>query len=571
MKQRKINGHLFANMIRQGAKNLEKHAKNVDALNVFPVPDGDTGTNMSLSLASGVNEMNKVSSNSVAQVAKALSKGLLMGARGNSGVILSQLFRGFAKGVESKEHLIAQDFAAGLKQGVETAYKAVMKPVEGTILTVAKDAAKVAEEKAKQTDNLLELMEAVVAEAKASLMRTPDLLPILKQVGVVDSGGQGLVYVYEGFLAALRGEIDTDEAVSTDESVPKAFSENKEVHVQNEVAEMMAQGVLSEDDIKYGYCTEFMIRLDQNQTRSFQESEFRRQLHTYGDSILVVSDDELVKVHIHAEELGKVLGYAQSFGELTNIKIENMREQFREVKERGKGAGQPSVPHVDLPSATEKNYGIVAVGMGDGIAEIFKSLGADEVIYGGQTMNPSTQAFVDVMESIRAKQVIILPNNSNVILTAQQAAQLVDKQVAVISTQNVMQGIAALLSFNPSVSLEENVQAMSKATEGVVTGQVTHATRDTELDGITIKKGHYIGIKDGKIVVTAEKADDALRQLIGRMISAESEILTLIYGEDVDKAEIEAFQAFMEDNYPDVEIEVHSGKQPLYPYLVSVE
>ncbi|WP_307335206.1 DAK2 domain-containing protein [Caldalkalibacillus uzonensis] len=557
-------------MIRQGAKNLEKHAKQVDALNVFPVPDGDTGTNMNLSFTAGVNEMNKVSTGSVAQVAKALSKGLLMGARGNSGVILSQLFRGFAKGVEALEQLTAQDFVAGLKQGVETAYKAVMKPVEGTILTVAKDAARAAEEKVKQTEDLTELMEAVVTEAKASLKRTPDLLPILKEVGVVDSGGQGLVYVYEGFFSALKGETIADEAVQAEEA-DAAFSEDKEAHVHNEVTEMIAQGVLSEEDIKFGYCTEFIIRLDNKKGLTFKENQFRSQLNTYGDSILVIADDELVKVHIHAEELGHVLGYAQCFGELLNIKIENMREQFRAMQESGGRAEPQAAFPAELPSETEPAYGIIAVSMGDGIAEIFKSLGADEVIYGGQTMNPSTQSFVDVMERLPAKQLILLPNNSNIILTAQQAARLVDKQVVVVPSKNVMQGIAALLAFNPTAALEENEQGMTVAIDHVVSGQVTHAVRDTEIDGLKIKKGHFMGIKDGRIVVTAEEASEALCRLIEQMVSDENEIVTLIYGEDVNEAEIKSIEAFIEEHYPDIEVEIHGGGQPLYPYLVSVE
>lgn len=567
MKQLKVDGLLFAQMIREGAKNLTKHVKVVDSLNVFPVPDGDTGTNMNLSFTSGVNEMNKVTSADISAVTKALSRGLLMGARGNSGVILSQLFRGFSKDVEEVQSLNAKQFAKALKKGVETAYKAVMKPVEGTILTVSKDAANAAEQKAKQTDDIVEVMESVLAEAKASLKRTPDLLPILKQVGVVDSGGQGLVYVYEGFMSVLKGET-VDDADSTELAPSYELNENKEEHVRDEVAEMMAAGVLSVDDIKFGYCTEFMIKLDPERRKFFNETHFRGQMNQFGDSLLVISDDELVKVHIHAEELFKVMELAQSYGGLMNIKIENMREQFLSIKESQQQSNEP--PLSDAP-AEQKEYGIVAVAMGEGIAQMFKELGVDVVIQGGQTMNPSTEDFVKAMNKIAAKQIFLLPNNSNIILAAEQSAELVDVPVKVIPTKNVPQAMAALLHFNPEASMETNERNMLQAKEHIKSGQVTFAVRDTEIDGVQIRKDDFMGIFDGKIVTTASSADLTVTQLLEKMIDEDSEVVTLIVGEDVPEENVEALVEKLEEQFDHVELEIHHGGQPLYAYIVSVE
>jgi DAK2 domain fusion protein YloV len=556
VKHHKVDGLLFAQMIREGAKSLTKNVKRVDALNVFPVPDGDTGTNMNLSFTTGVNEMNKKDSDNISEVTKALSKGLLMGARGNSGVILSQLFRGFSKYAEDYKDLNTKQFSQALQHGVETAYKAVMKPVEGTILTVSKDAAKVAHKVSKQTDDITELMSEVLQEAKASLQRTPDLLPILKQVGVVDSGGQGLVYVYEGFLRVLKGEVMAEAEGQQD---TYEFKEDKTEHVRDEVAEMMAAGILSVDDITYGYCTEFMVLLDAK-SGDFNEYLFREKLNRLGDSLLVISDEELVKVHIHAEELHKVMELAQRYGGLTNIKIENMREQFLAIKEN-----QPK------KEAELKSFGIIAVSMGDGIAEIFKSLGADVIIAGGQTMNPSTEDFVKAINDVYAEQIIILPNNSNIILAAEQSAQLVETPVAVIPTKNVPQGMAALLSFNPSTSLEGNKSSMTEAKDHIKSGQVTYAIRDTEIEGVKIQKGDFMGILDGKIAVSSKGIDSTVKSLLDHMIDEESEIVTLIYGEDSSEEKVEEVRIYIESRYPEVEVEIHNGGQPLYSYLISVE
>lgn len=567
MEHLKIDGHLFARMIQEGAKNLERNVKTVDALNVFPVPDGDTGTNMNLSFTSGVNEMNKKKSRSVSEVSKALSKGLLMGARGNSGVILSQLFRGFGKAIENSEELNAKQFSNALQLGVETAYKAVMKPVEGTILTVAKDAAKAAYKKVKLTNDITELMEAVLKEAKASLQRTPDLLPILKQVGVVDSGGQGLVYVYEGFLSVLKGESIISEQTEKALDLGQDSVNNKEEHVRSEVTEMMAAGLLSVDDILYGYCTEFMIRLAPSKADQFNEDQFRQNIDQFGDSLLVISDEELVKVHIHAEELHKVMELAQDFGQLTNIKIENMREQFLAIQDS-------SVNERTKEEKVEKEskpFGIITVSMGDGIAEIFKSLGADVVIAGGQTMNPSTEDFVKASEQIYAQNIFILPNNGNVILAAEQSAELVNTSVTVIPTKNVPQGLAALLRFNATASLDENKELMLQAKDQITAGQVTYAIRDTKIDDVEIKKDQFMGIMNGKIVISAEDMLNCTIKLIAQMVTEVSEIITLIYGEDVQEGNADQLVEYLEKEYPDLEIELHYGGQPVYSYLISVE
>jgi DAK2 domain fusion protein YloV len=554
----KIDGRLFAQMIRVGANNLTKNVNTINALNVFPVPDGDTGTNMNLSFTSGVNEMNKKDSADITEVTKALSKGLLMGARGNSGVILSQLFRGFSKSIEGQQKIDAKQFGIALQQGVDTAYKAVMKPVEGTILTVSKDSAKVAMMASHNISNVTELMEEVLREARASLKRTPDLLPILKQVGVVDSGGQGLVHVYEGMLSVLKGENISE--IAERESGNYEINENKEEHVRDEVAAMMASGVLSVEDITYGYCTEFMIRLDRNKAKHFNENQFRENINDYGDSLLVISDEELVKVHIHAEELNKVMGLAQQYGGLMNIKIENMREQFLALKDT-----------TVLEKKPLKSFGIITVSMGDGIAKIFKSLGADYIISGGQTMNPSTEDFVTAIKEVHAENIIILPNNSNIILAAEQSAELVDANVAVIPTKTVPQGMSALLSFNSSATIDQNKDLMTSSKDHVKSGQVTFAVRDTEIDDVRINKGDFMGILDGKIVNSSNEMNSTATSLLEKMIDEESEIVTLIYGNDVNEEQVAVIEEFISTHFPDVEIEIHNGEQPLYSYLISVE
>jgi DAK2 domain fusion protein YloV len=555
---RTLDGRRFAAMVFQGAAHLSSNAKAVDALNVFPVPDGDTGTNMNLSMTSGAKEVKNNISDHIGKVSSALAKGLLMGARGNSGVILSQLFRGFAKAIETKKEINSVEFAAALEAGVNTAYKAVMKPVEGTILTVAKDAAKRAVEVAKKEKDIAVVMEEVVKEAKASLQRTPELLPVLKEVGVVDSGGQGLVYVYEGFLSELKGENIADRKpaeVSMQELIKAEHHKSAQSHIHT-------------DEIEFGYCTEFMVRFepDKLQKHPFSEETFRQDLSRFGDSLLVIADDELVKVHIHSEQPGEVLTYGQKYGSLINIKIENMREQHANIvnKERN------TVSSASKAQQKEK-YGIVTIAMGSGVAELFKSIGAHVVIEGGQTMNPSTEDIVKAIESINAETVFVLPNNKNIIMTAQQAATVVSQKVIVIPSKTVPQGISALLAFNPSLSEEQNEKAMTVALSRVKTGQVTFAVRDTTIDGVEIKKDDYMGLADNKIVVAERDKLSVAKQLLNTLIDEDSEIVTMIYGEEATEEEVEAVVSYIEETYPDVEVEVHDGKQPLYPFIFSVE
>ncbi len=553
-----LDGKRFADMIFQGFHHLSENAKNVDALNVFPVPDGDTGTNMKLTMNSGANEVKNHLQDHIGNVAKALSKGLLMGARGNSGVILSQLFRGFAKAIEEKESLDAMEFAKALNAGVETAYRAVMKPVEGTILTVAKDAAKKAMETAAKEKDLAVVMEKTLLAAKESLSRTPDLLPVLKEVGVVDSGGQGLVYVYEGFLAALKGE--KPQGLSNPSAVMEQLVK-KEHH-------KTVQSFMDTEDIQFGYCTEFMVKLEEEKLKAhpFSEEKFRRDLNRFGDSLLVIHDNGFVKVHIHSEQPGEVLSYGQRYGSLTNIKIENMREQHSNIVSSDREAPVPR------PAAKPRSeYGIVTVSMGSGIRDLFLSIGAQEVIEGGQTMNPSTEDIAKAVERVNAKTVFILPNNKNIILAAEQAASLFEQQAIVIPTKTVPQGLAALLAFNPAKDAEWNKKAMNEAANKVKSGQVTFAVRDTSIDGISIKKDDYMGILDGKIVVNHKDLLEAAKALLEKMVDGESEILTILTGEQATDEQVEQLENFVGEKYPDVEIEIHNGKQPLYPFIFAVE
>lgn len=554
-----IDGKRFAEMIFYGASHLSANAKYVDSLNVFPVPDGDTGTNMNLSIQSGVREVKQNLHTNVGKVGVALSKGLLMGARGNSGVILSQLFRGFSKFVENKETLNAKEFAEALNAGVQTAYKAVMKPVEGTILTVAKDAAKRALETAEKTTDVVEVMRETLKEAKSSLKRTPDLLPVLKEVGVVDSGGQGLVFVYEGFLAQLEGKpLDDTEVMEV----------SLEQLVQQEHHKSV-QSFLDTEDIVYGYCTEFMVKLqaDKLKNNPFSEPDFRNDLSQYGDSLLVISDDEVVKVHIHTERPGDVLNYGQQYGELVNLKIENMRQQHTTILEQDKKATTKPKAVQEAPS----QYGIVTVAMGEGISELFRSIGANSVIEGGQTMNPSTEDILKAVDEVNAKTVFVLPNNKNIILAAEQARDVSDKNVVVIPSKTVPQGLSALLAFNPTLEADQIEKLMKDAMTSVVSGQVTYAVRDTKIDGLEIKKDDYMGIKESDIVVVNSDCVSAAKDLLKEMLDEDSEILTIIKGEDATEEMTEALTTFVEENYPDVEVEVHEGKQPLYPFIFSVE
>ncbi|WP_100399384.1 DAK2 domain-containing protein [Bacillus sp. FJAT-44742] len=566
MTARSIDGKKLGEMFIHGASLLGQNVKEVDALNVFPVPDGDTGTNMNLTITSGVKEVKQSPGEAASEVAKAFSKGLLMGARGNSGVILSQLFRGFAKGLEGQQEVDGPVLAKAFETGVETAYKAVMKPVEGTILTVAKDAARSAKKSAKKKQSVHDVLEDVIKEANASLQRTPELLPVLKEVGVVDSGGQGLVYIYEGMLANLEGKSVPAERVNQ----PAMDELVKVEHHQS------AQSHMNTEDIEFGYCTEVMVRFEEEKLEQhpFDETAFREELSRHGDSLLVVSDEDLVKVHIHAEHPGEVLSLAQQHGSLVNIKIENMREQHTTLLHEHEEAhssmeeGKKADPSQETETA---EYGIVTVSMGEGIANLFKGLGADVVIPGGQTMNPSTEDIVKAIEQTNAENIFVLPNNGNIVMAAEQAAEVSEKNVICIPTKSVPQGLSSLFVFNSELSPEENKEAMTEALGEVTTGQVTYAVRDTTIDGKEISEGDFMGIAEKKIVSSGSSLAEVTKSLLKEIIDEDAEIVTLIQGEGADEEITVQLTTFIEANYDEVEVEVHNGEQPLYSYIIAVE
>ncbi|MBL0846921.1 MULTISPECIES: fatty acid kinase catalytic subunit FakA [Mammaliicoccus] len=549
---KKIDGKLFADMIVQGSDSLSNNADFVDSLNVFPVPDGDTGTNMNLSMSSGAAEVKSQDSAHIGEVGKVFSKGLLMGARGNSGVILSQLFRGFSKSIENESEIDAKQFAKAFQSGVNTAYKAVMKPVEGTILTVARVAGEAAMNSSETTDDIITIMEAVIEQGQKALENTPNQLPVLKEVGVVDSGGQGLMFVYEGFLATLKGEkIEPNkEKVNTDEFINDDHDFG---------------GVMNTEDIVFGYCTEIMVRFGKDK-KPFNEDQFREDMSQFGDSLLVISDDEIVKIHVHSETPGEVLTYGSQYGELIKIKIENMREQHREVLRK---SADKKIKQEQQQEAVDT--AIITISMGEGITKLFKSLGATHVISGGQTMNPSTEDIVKVVKQSGCKNAIILPNNKNIIMAAEQVGHLVDIPVAVVTSKTVSQGLSAMLNLNLEQSIEENKAQMEEAMSFVKSGSVTYAVRDTNIDGITIKKGEYMGIHESSIKVSDADHLSVSKKLIDEMIDEDSEILTIIKGEDASDDEVAQLESYIEENYEDVEVEVHQGDQPIYSFLFSVE
>lgn len=559
MAKRLVTARDFLYMMQLGARHLQANAEQINALNVFPVPDGDTGTNMNLTLTSGIREMEAKFTDHLGKVAEALSKGLLMGARGNSGVILSQLFRGFARSVAELQEADARQLAAALQQGVDTAYRAVVKPVEGTVLTVSKEAARRALEVSSRSEDPLQLMREVTSAAHEALARTPEQLPILKQGGVVDAGGQGLVLIYEGFVQALSGEIPAEPhpaAVAAERDASHAEDAGHGVHP--------VQAQLSADHIEFGYCTEFLIHLDESGKGVFQEAAFREELGEFGDSIVVVADDDLVKVHIHAEYPGDVLNRAMKLGPLSRIKIENMREQHAHiVGESGEAPPQAAKP--------KKPYGIVAVASGEGIEEIFKSLGADEIVTGGQTMNPSTEDIVSAASRTHAETVFILPNNSNIILAAEQAKAVAEERIVVIPSKTIPQGLAAMLAFREDADPDRNAEGMSGAMAGVKSGSVTFAVRDSQIGGMAIREGDYIGMLDSEIVAAGPELADVCKTLLDRMMAEGDEVVTLFEGMGADSALTDALMAYLGEKHPDAEIEKHYGGQPLYYYWVSVE
>ncbi|HGZ4613626.1 fatty acid kinase catalytic subunit FakA [Staphylococcus aureus] len=545
----KINGKLFADMIIQGAQNLSNNADLVDSLNVYPVPDGDTGTNMNLTMTSGREEVENNLSKNIGELGKTFSKGLLMGARGNSGVILSQLFRGFCKNIESESEINSKLLAESFQAGVETAYKAVMKPVEGTILTVAKDAAQAAIEKANNTEDCIELMEYIIVKANESLENTPNLLAVLKEVGVVDSGGKGLLCVYEGFLKALKGE-------KVEAKVAK-IDKDEFVHDEHDF-----HGVINTEDIIYGYCTEMMVRFGKNK-KAFDEQEFRQDMSQFGDSLLVINDEEIVKVHVHTEYPGKVFNYGQQYGELIKLKVENMREQHREVIRKEQHTAKPKMETVETA--------IITISMGEGISEIFKSMGATHIISGGQTMNPSTEDIVKVIEQSKCKRAIILPNNKNILMASEQAASIVDAEAVVIPTKSIPQGISALFQYDVDATLEENKAQMADSVNNVKSGSLTYAVRDTKIDGVEIKKDAFMGLIEDKIVSSQSDQLTTVTELLNEMLAEDSEISTVIIGQDAEQAVTDNMINWIEEQYPDVEVEVHEGGQPIYQYFFSVE
>ncbi len=547
----KINGLVLAKMIDLGSKNLAKNAEKINSLNVFPVPDGDTGTNMNLSMSSGAKETAANVVENIGELGKSFSKGLLMGARGNSGVILSQLFRGMTQHIADKSEIDAKEFAAAIQNGVSIAYKAIIKPVEGTILTVAREAAEAGVKAAENTTSIIEVMDAIYLEAQESLKRTPELLPILKEVGVVDSGGQGLVCVYQGFVAALKGEeIEGLDTVETN-VVDMKFEDDHDMDF------------MSPEDIVYGFCTEFTVRLDKDK-KEFNEDKFREDMSKFGDSLLVISDSEYVKIHVHTETPGEVFNYGQQYGELIKIKSDNMREQHREVL-RKQEAKQASAPK------EVKEQAMISISMGAGLSKVLKSMGVDYIVEGGQTMNPSTEDIMKAIKEVNAKNIYIFPNNKNIQLAAKQAAELAEENVFVIESKTAPQGLAAVMVFNSQLSPEENFANMQEVLSTVSTLEVTHAVRDTNIEGVEIKKDQFMGIKDGKIVVSDLSLNTVLEELLEKSLDEDKEIVTLYLGEDSTDEYTDFLEELLENKYPDVEVELIESGQPVYPYIIGVE
>ena len=547
----KINGLVLAEMIDLGSKNLAKNAEKINALNVFPVPDGDTGTNMNLSMSSGAKETAANVVENIGELGKSFSKGLLMGARGNSGVILSQLFRGMSQHIADKKEVNAKEFAEAIQNGVSIAYKAIIKPVEGTILTVAREAAEAGLKAAENTTSVVEVMEAIYAEAQASLKRTPELLPILKEVGVVDSGGQGLVCVYQGFVAALKGEkIEGLEAVETN-VVDMQFEDDHDMDF------------MSPEDIVYGFCTEFTVRLNKEK-KEFNEDKFREDMSKFGDSLLVISDSEYVKIHVHTETPGDVFNYGQQYGELIKIKSDNMREQHREVL-RKQEAKQTTAPK-EL-----KEQAMISISMGAGLSKVLTSMGVDYIVEGGQTMNPSTEDIMKAIKEVNAKNIFIFPNNKNIQLAAKQAAELAEENVFVVESKTAPQGLAAVMVYNPQAAAEENFANMQEVLSTVSTLEVTHAVRDTNIEGIEIKKDEFMGIRNGKIVVSNLSLNTVLEELLEKSLDEDSEIVTLYLGEESTEEYTDFLEQLIEEKYPDVEVELIESGQPVYPYIIGVE
>ncbi|MCV3320859.1 DAK2 domain-containing protein [Pediococcus ethanolidurans] len=553
-----ITNEEFDQMIQASARKLKRNADFINSLNVFPVPDGDTGTNMSLSMESGAKYEMDEPSEEVGKLAGALAKGLLMGARGNSGVILSQIFRGFSKSVEGKVTLNAEDLAQAFADGAQTAYKAVMKPTEGTILTVIREAAKAGNDAATEKDDIVYVMDAVTKAGKEALKKTTDLLPVLKEVGVVDSGGQGLTFVFDAFDDVLNGRTEVEEDQPDEEQMDEMVDAK---HHQS------IQGKIDPADIKYGYCTQIMVRIGKGLQvkQDFDYDTFYNYLAKLGDSLLVVNDDDVVKVHVHTEHPGKVLAWGQQFGDLATVKVDNMRQQQEEIMEKDDPV------QADQPVPDTNGTAIIAIASGEGVDKLFRSLGVTHIISGGQTMNPSTADIVAAINDSHAERAIVLPNNKNIFLAAEQAIEVADIPAKIVHSRNISQGMTALMGFNPDSKLDENVAVMEDNLTSVKNGEVTTAIRDTTVQGKTIKKGNFMGIIDGTIATTKPTILEAASEMVKLMLDEDSEIVTIIYGKDAKKSEAEKLESTIQALDDELEIEVHEGDQPVYPFIVSVE
>ena len=566
-----INGQTLKQMFISGGNNLYNNYPEVDALNVFPVPDGDTGMNMNLTMTSGAKEIQNRSDTNIYEIAKSFSRGLLMGARGNSGVITSQIFRGFAQGLEGKDEVNAVGFSDALQKGVEVAYKAVVRPVEGTILTVVRESSQYLHDKVNASMTIEKAMELLIQEAKESLKRTPELLPVLKEVGVVDSGGAGLIRIYEGMYAAVQGNIvERSKATSVDKDNP-----------------LVAAGASMEED-EFGYCTVFLLQLGPEGTKkTFNEKRFTNILMSHGTSLVMVRDEDLVKVHVHTLYPGNILNYAQQFGEFLKISIANMTQQHHDIKSGGSGnevyeeddmiaemRNMADSQNAEEEQKPREKFALIGVAAGDGIAQFFTDIGFSQVVKGGQTMNPSSEDFVEAIKKANADNIYIFPNNSNIVMAATQAAEMVEDEntrVFVVPSKTIPQGITSSIMFNPDGSPEENFTEMKSALKSVTSGEVTFAIRDTEMNGVKMKKDDFIGIMEKEIVTATKDKIETLFNLLNKMVTEDSSLITLIVGEDISEEQAQEISEKISEQFPDVDVDLHMGGQPVYSFLIGVE
>lgn len=555
----KIDAALVQKMFIAGANNLESKKEWINDLNVFPVPDGDTGTNMTLTIMSAANEVSKIANPTMSSIAKAIATGSLRGARGNSGVILSQLFRGFTKEMADLEELTVESLAIATKKATETAYKAVIKPKEGTILTVAKGISDKAAQVALDSDDVVEAIHDIIEYGKAVLDKTPEMLPVLKEAGVVDSGGQGLIVILQGMYDALTGKVTDFNIKESSPSKESTVAKGKGASIENV-------------DIKFGYCTEFIIMLEKEFNEQ-TEAEFKEFLSSIGDSIVCVALDDIVKVHVHTNHPGQAFEKALTYGELTKMKVDNMREEHNQkVVAQAELQAAAAANAMKKKNEPAKDFGFVTIAAGEGLCEIFKGLGVDEVIEGGQTMNPSTEDILKAIDNINAKTVFVLPNNKNIILAASQAASLAeDKNVIVIPSKTVPQGITAMINFESIRSADENKDAMTESMDTVVTGQLTYAVRDTSIDGKSILKDDILGLGDKGLSAVGKSINDTLVALVDDLMTDEAELISIYYGESISEEDAQAVTEVIEEKYPDVDVELQYGGQPVYYYIVSVE